>query len=88
MAQPLFDTLLDKIRTNPANHNRWKLLAHYPNQTTAKVTATKLRDRYPDLVFTVAPYNNRWAVGALYKHLDPTGRIPTPQRPTQNPSDE
>lgn len=84
--RPLFDRLLEAVRKDPANHNRWKMLAHYESSGTAKVTATRLRKRHPDCVFKVAPHGDRWAVGVLYKHTDLNGRLPGPQPATEDVS--
>jgi hypothetical protein len=84
MTDILFDNLLATLRSDPAQHNRWKRLSDYEAKGTAKVAATKLRRRHQaaGYVFKVVPYGDRWAVGVLYKQTDADGRMPatgTPQ---------
>jgi hypothetical protein len=73
-----FKNMLDQIRANPDQHNRWKRLATYTSRNTAKVTASKLRHR-PDtegFVFQVLPFDDGHAIGVMYKRTGPDGRIP------------
>lgn len=72
-----FAALLGQVRDNPANHNRWKRLADYPAESTAKMTASRLRRRYESngFVFKVVKDGRRFAVGVLLKVADGEGRI-------------
>jgi hypothetical protein len=79
MSKNTLDARLVFLETNQAAHNRWKLLAEYPEHGTARNSASRLRRRYsgPPWEFrTTKLPNGRYGVGVIYKRPDSDGRTP------------
>jgi hypothetical protein len=79
MSRNALDTKLAALEANEAAHNRWKLLAEYPESGTARNSASRLRRRYREPCWefksTKLP-NGKYGVGVLFKRLNCDGRAP------------
>jgi hypothetical protein len=63
---------LARLRSDPASHRRWKLLAHCNSEQEATVHCKLLADRYPDFRFRDAELADGgcWGIGVLYEGVE------------------